>query len=393
MRLSDMTTLPPEPLSRRAILAAGAAFTGAGAFSRLASAQPAGEPIPVGVAAPLTAQFAQDGVWMKNGVSLAAKQINDAGGIKGRPIRVYFEDDQGPNPTAAANAAIKLITQYNAVALLGPHFTPAILPVEPMLAQYKVPALTGASGPVVTQQHNPFVFRVRLNDAAGAGLLVKYIVEKLGWKKIGLAYVNTAFGQSGIGAVKEALAKREITPAATQTHLDSTKDFTSQLLSFQEAGVDGVIAWTDDQPGGLLAKQMRTLDMKFGLAGSTTFSQPPFLSLAGDAANGVYAVTDFIAENDSPAIDAWKKLYSAAYGSPPELYASTYYDAMNLLGYAIAQAASVTGPAIQEALAKVKDRPGVMTNYTWSPSGDMVHSGLITVIKDAKPTVADVVSA
>ena len=380
-------------VGRRTVIGAGAAAVATALAPRRAWSDASGDPIPIGVAAPLTAQFAQNGAWMKNGINLAAKAINDRGGVRGRPLKIYFEDDQGPNPTSAANAVTKLITQYNVVALIGPHFTPAILPVEPMLAQYKVPALTGASGPVVTQQNNPYVFRVRLNDAAGAGLLVKYVVETLGWKKIGVAYVNTAFGQSGSTAVKQALSQHGITPASIQTHLDNTKDFTSQLLSFQQAGVDGVIAWTDDQPSGLLAKQRKTLDMKFGLAGSTTFSQPPFRQLAGDAANGVYAITDFIAENDNPAIVAWKKLYSDAYHEPPELYGSTYHDAMNLLAFAIGQAATVTGPDIRDALTEVTDWQGVMTRYTWSASGDMVHSGLITVIKDEKPTVASVVTA
>ncbi len=383
---------PSSALGRRRVLA-GTAAAAATFCLGTGRAHAAGEPIPVGVAAPLTAQFAQDGAWMKNGITLAAKAVNDRGGIKGRPIRVFYEDDQGPNPTAAANAVTKLITQYNVVAMIGPHFTPAMLPAEPMLAQYKIPALTGASGPVVTQQNNPFVFRVRLNDESGAALLVKYVVETLGWKKIGLAYVNTAFGQSGNNAVKDALTKHGLAPTIAQTHLDSTKDFTSQLLNFQQAGVDGVIVWTDDQPGGLLAKQRKTLDMKFGLAGSTTFSQPPFRSLAGDAANGVYAITDFIAENDSAEISAWKKLYSAVYGEAPELYGSTYYDAMNLLAYAMDQATSITGPDIREALTKIQNQPGVMTRYTWSPSGDMVHSGLITVIKNEQPTVVSIVSA
>ena len=380
-------------ISRRTVLAAGAAMVGAGAIPRVARAQRPGKPILIGVSAPLTAQFAQDGAWMKDGISLAAKQINGAGGIKGRPIRIYYEDDQGPNPTAAANAVTKLITDYGVAAMIGPHFTPAILPIEPMLPQYKVPTLTGASGPVVTQENNPFVFRVRLNDAVGAGILVKYVLEKLGWKKLGLSYVNTAFGQSGIAAVRQALATHGVKPIAVQTHLDSTKDFTSQLLTFRQAGVDGIIAWTDDQPGGLLAKQMRTLGMTIGLAGSTTFSQPPFLALAGDAANGVYAITDFVADNGTPQIVAWKKTYEAAYGHSPELYASTYYDAMHLLAHAIGGAASVSGPAIRDALADIHGYRGVMTTYSWSPGGDMVHSGLITRVQNGQPEVIDVVSA
>lgn len=199
-----------------------------------------------------------------------------------------------------------------------------------------------------------------MNDAVGATLLVKYVVQTLGWKKVGLAYVKSAFGQSGSDAVKQALSQFNITPTAVQTHLDSTKEFTSQLLNFQQAGVDDVIAWTDDQSGGLLAKQRKTLDMKFGLAGSTSFSQLPFLSLAGDAANGVYAITDLIAENDSPEIFAWKKLHHDAKGETPELYSSTYYDAVNLLAWAIGEAASVSRPDIRDALTKVKDRPGVI---------------------------------
>ncbi|MDR3470738.1 MAG: ABC transporter substrate-binding protein [Devosia sp.] len=378
-------------ISRRAAIGTGLAGLGATLLPAAVRAQPSGEPIRVGVSAALTAQFAQNGLWMKNGVALAAKQINGKGGIKGRPVQVFYEDDQGPNPTAASNAVIKLLTQDKVIAVIGPHFTPAILPVEPLFTQYKVAALTGASGPVVTQQNNPWVFRVRLDDATGAVLLVKYVTERLGWKKIGIDYVNTAFGQSGINAVKAALAAKGITPVATQTHLDSTKDFTSQLLTFQQAGVDGIIVWTDDQPSGLMVKQLRTLGMPYGLAGSTTFSQPPFLSLAGDAANGIYSVTDFVQSNPDPTIAAWKMLYHAAYNEDPELYATTYHDAMNLVALAAGQASEITGPGIADALMKVKDWQGIMTSYSWSKNGDMVHSGLIAEVKGGQPTVIEVI--
>jgi hypothetical protein len=167
------------------------------------------------------------------------------------------------------------------------------------------------------------------------------------------------------------LAQYNGTVAATQTHLDSTKDFMSQLLNFQQVEVDGNIAWTDDQLGGLLAKQHKTLDMKLGLAGATTSSQPPFLALAGDAADGVYAVTNLIAENDSQGLIAYKEQYSDAYGEPPELYSSRYQDAINLLAWAIGEAATVTGPDIRKALTRASDRPAVMTRYTWSTSGDI----------------------
>jgi branched-chain amino acid transport system substrate-binding protein len=378
---------PAFAITRRKALAMAAGLT----VYRALPAHAVGDPIRLGISAPLTAQFAQDGLWMKNGVTLAVKDINDRGGIKGRKIEVNFADDQGPNPTAAANAVSRLISQDQSVVMLGPHFTPAILPNLPLLAQSSVPTLTGASGPVVTQQGSKWVFRVRLNDAVGAKLLVKYCVETLGWKKIGLEYVNTAFGQSGIAMVKDALTARGITPALVQTHTDATKDFTPHLLAFGEAGVDGIIAWTDDQPAGLLAKQRKTLGTKYGLAGSTSFSQPTFLALAGDAAEGVVSITDFSPQNPAPAIQAWKQKYKAAFNEEPELYATTYYDAVNIIAAALDRATDATGPAIQDALTKTTNFVGAMTTYTWSPGGDMVHSGLITTVKGGKVDVAAVV--
>ncbi len=368
------------------LLAAAACGTGApGGASKSA------EPIKIGVSAPLTGQFAENGGYMKNGIGLAVKEINDKGGINGRQLETFWEDDQGPNPTAASNAVTKLITQDNVVAVIGPHFTPAMLPAEPIFSKYSVPALTGASGPPVTDQGNPWIFRTRLNDTVGARLLVKYAVETLKLQKIGLDYVNTAFGQGGIEVVKNELSKRGITPVAVETHMDDTKDFTPQILNFQQKGVDGIIVWTDDQPSGLLAKQMATLGAKFKLVGSTTFSQPPFLKLAGDAANGAISISDFTPDNPDQHIQDWKKKYQGIYNSSPELYASAYYDTTNILAEAIKKASKVDGPSIQQALKGTKDFQGVMTTYSWSSNGDLVHSGLITQVQGGTPKVAQVV--
>ena len=149
------------PVSRRAAIGTGLAGLGATLLPAAVRAQPSGEPIRVGVSAALTAQFAQNGLWMKNGVTLAAKQINDKGGIKGRPVQLFFEDDQGPNPTAASNAVIKLLTQDKVIAVSG-----RISPGHPA-GRAVVHAIQGGGAHRAlrsgeTQQYNPWVSRVRL---------------------------------------------------------------------------------------------------------------------------------------------------------------------------------------------------------------------------------------
>jgi len=353
----------------------------------------AADPIRIGISGPMTGQFAQNGQWMKNGVAIAVKQANDKGGFKGRMIETRIADDLGPNPTAAGNAVTKLATQDEVVALVGPHYTPGILPNVPLLAKYKVPCLTGATGPVVTQQGSPWVFRVRLNDAIGADLLVKYVVEDLKWKKIGLGYVNTAFGQSGIAVVKASLTSRGVEPVLVQTHTDANKDYTSQILSFQQAEVDGIIVWTDDTPAGLIAKQCKTLGVKFGIAGNTAFSQPIFLGLAGEGAEGCMAIGEFIKDSPEDRVQSWKKLYSSAYpGDEPELYATVYHDAAKLIIAAMERAEAITGEGIQKALAATRDFQGVVTRYSWTENGDMTHSGIITKVTGGKPEILKVIS-
>jgi branched-chain amino acid transport system substrate-binding protein len=179
---------------------------------------------------------------------------------------------------------------------------------------------------------------------------------------------------------------------AIQTHLDNTKDFTAHLLAFRQAGVDGVISWTDDVPAASLVKQMKTLGVTFGIAGSTTYSDAIFLSLAGDAAEGAYAISDFVPSNPDPVVVAWNAAYRAAYGEGPDITATWYYDAMKLLALAASQASSITGTGIRDALMKTKDLRGAMTTYTWTPGGNMAHSALITRVKGNVAQVLAVIS-
>jgi branched-chain amino acid transport system substrate-binding protein len=351
-------------------------------------AQPAtGQAIPVGVSGPLTAQFAMDGRWMREGTELAVKEINASGGIAGRPLQLFMEDDQGPNPTAASNAVNKLVTQNHVVAIIGPHFSPGILAVLPLLQQYQVPAFTGASGPVVTSQGNKFVFRIRLNDNVTAALLVRYLTHDLNWRNIGIDYVNTAFGQGGLGALKAELEAEHIPPTLVQTHLDSTKDFTAQLLSFKQAGVKGLILWTDEVPLGLLTKQVKTLGLDFDIAGQNGLQAPDVLALSGDAIEGAISIGEYISNNPDPAVQEWVKHYHAVYGADPEVFGTIYYDAVKILADAMKRATDISGPAIQQALTQTKGFRGVVTTYTWSPGGDMAHSALITRNENRKPVI------
>jgi branched-chain amino acid transport system substrate-binding protein len=91
--LSDMTKLlVPQcrPIARRSLLGAAAGAP----FAARAADTPAGDPVLVGVSGPLTGQYAQYGADWKRGFDLALAEVNDSGGIAGRPLATDFQDTQ-----------------------------------------------------------------------------------------------------------------------------------------------------------------------------------------------------------------------------------------------------------------------------------------------------------
>jgi len=109
-------------MNRRAMLRG---FVGAGAaggalladMNRQAKAQD-GEPIPVGSALPLSGFAAADGIEFKNGLELAAEEINAAGGILGRPIELHIEDTKEQGADLVSQAMQRLVDRYNTPVII-----------------------------------------------------------------------------------------------------------------------------------------------------------------------------------------------------------------------------------------------------------------------------------
>src|SRR5699024_10431958 len=124
--------------------------------SPVAFAQDDAKPIKVGVLAPLTGFAAADGQSVSTGIKLAAKAINEAGGILGRPVKLVVYDDSA-DPKQAVNFARRLVGQDNvAFAILG-SYSGATLAAADAFNDKKIPAMAAyAVAPKVTLDH-PYI--------------------------------------------------------------------------------------------------------------------------------------------------------------------------------------------------------------------------------------------
>src|SRR5688572_572201 len=134
--------------------------------------------IPIGVYAALTGDQASFGNATVQGVKLAAEEINAAGGVLGRKIRLVIEDDQG-RPDQAASVVTKLITSDNVVAVIGENSSSNSRAAAPICQQNGVPKISPSStNPSVTEKGD-YIFRVCFTDPYQGKALATFVRTNL----------------------------------------------------------------------------------------------------------------------------------------------------------------------------------------------------------------------
>jgi branched-chain amino acid transport system substrate-binding protein len=369
---------PSFTLPRLAIAAA--------ALAAAASAVPAAADTVIGVSAPLTGPRANLGRHFKNGVEMAVAEINKAGGVLGQPLKVMYEDDQADNPNAAINAVNRLMKVDKVPLMIGPHFSVAQLATQKAYCNGSIVSITGASGIPVTANGCKYVLRSRANDNVQSKALVAYAMNSLKLNKIGVIFVNDDFGKAGADRVVANIKELGLTPVGVESHNAEDKDFSAQLGSLQRAGAQMVILWTHDNEAALIVRQAKQLGLPIKFSGSTSLSQPVFVKLAGDAAEGAISSSDFVPSNPEPKTAAFVKKYAQEYKVEAELYAATYYDATYLAARAIQMAGSTDPVKVRDAFAKLR-YSGILGDYSCEANGDCNHQIHIVEVVKGNPVV------
>lgn len=330
--------------------------------------------IKLGVSGPFTGGSASMGVSMRDGVRLAAKEINAAGGINGNKIVLVERDDEAKNERGV-QIAQELINNEKVVATLGYINTGVALASQRFYQDAKIPVMNNvATGSVLTKQFpnapENYVFRNAAPDNIQAPLIAKEAVEKRGLKKVAILADSTNYGQLGREDLEKALKGYGVTPVAVEKFNIGDVDMTSQLLKAKNAGADVILTYAIGPELAQIANGMAKLGWKKPMIGSWTLSMASFIDTAGKNGNGATMPQTYI---QTPSTTAKRKAFQAAYlkefkpknnniASP--VSAAQGYDSVYLLAAAIKQANSTEGPKIVAALQDLKTPvDGVVITY------------------------------
>ena len=330
--------------------------------------------IKVGVTGPYTGGSSSMGVSMRDGVRLAAKEINAAGGVNGNKIVLVERDDEAKNERGV-QIAQELINNEKVVATLGFINTGVSLASQRFYQDAKIPVFNNvATGSLITHQFpnaaENYVFRNAAADNIQAPMIAKEAVEKRGLKKVAILADSTNYGQLGREDLEKALKTYGVTPVAEEKFNLGDVDMTSQLLKAKNAGADVVLTYAIGPELAQIANGMAKLGWKKPMIGSWTLSMASFIDTAGKNGDGATMPETFI---QSPATTPKRKAFVDAYlkefkpkngviASP--VSAAQGYDSVYLLAAALKQANSTEGPKILAALQSLNTPvEGVVMTY------------------------------
>ena len=343
----------------------------------------AGEDIVVGAAVPITGAFAASGIQYFDALKLAQDDINAAGGIHGRKLRIAFEDT-GASNSMAVNAFVKLVKQVHPPFIFLPGLSTQTLAMEPEVLKAKVPTVTAGGIMAIQKRHNPWIFRARPADELGAGAMVFGIVDVLKKSKPGLLYAQDDYGTGAAAAVEAMLAKAGVKPVARESYNPRDNDFSAQLLSLKNKGADVIVCFNYNRDGALILKQRRSLGMTaIPVVAGTGMAAPSTLELVDpDDLAGVYSTADTVLGAAlGPASADFVKRFTAAFRIRPDSFGASYYDAAMILADGLRQ----VGPDAEKLrgyFAGLKNVQGVARSYGNDPAtNNLAHSVVLVSFK------------
>jgi branched-chain amino acid transport system substrate-binding protein len=320
----------------------------------------AAEPIRLGMVLSVTGRLGPFGEPMKKAAEATVADINKKGGVLGRPVQLFLEDDQS-SPTTAVIAATKLIRDLKVAAIIGPTGSDAGMSMIPLCDQEQVPFLVIAP---VTSPFRKWVFMPLPGDIVMTQSVLN-AAQSLGAKKIAILNDTARFGMNGYKNLLELLKQHPDISVVHESFETSDANMVPQLSKIRSANPDLLLLYTTGAPAAVVAKNYKQLGMTLPVLCSQGVATKDFVSLAGKIAeeskwtlvDGVMVVAGKLPSDDPrrKACEDFVKFVEDN-GLPQKnlMQVSLSYDGIRMIAEAIRNSGTDDRVSIRNGLEKMK---------------------------------------
>jgi branched-chain amino acid transport system substrate-binding protein len=341
--------------------------------------------IQIGFFGDLTGPTFNFGLSAKNGVLMAADEINQAGGINGHRIDIVIEDDKG-SPEQSVQVAGKLIDSDKVVAIIAAGASGNSLAAAPKAQSAHVPLIAPSSTTPAVTQAGDYIFRACFIDAFQGEVMARFAANTLKAKKAAIMLdFNSPYSRGLSDFFEFSFVKLDGQIVAKQSYRQGDADYRGQLSLIKAANPDALYIPGYYGDVAIIAKQARQLGLSVPLLGADGWDAPELWELGGDALNGSYISNHYSADDPSETIQRFVHAYRQRYGNlTPDAHAALAYDALKFLAEAIQRAGTTDGPRLRDTLASTKNFAGVTGIISMDKDRNAVKPAVILKLQDGK---------
>jgi branched-chain amino acid transport system substrate-binding protein len=329
--------------------------------------------IAVGVAGPMTGNEASFGRQLKNGAEQAVADINAAGGVLGKKLKLEIGDD-ACDPKQARSIGEKFASM-KLPFVAGHYCSSSSIPASEAYAEGNVLQITPAStNPTFTERGLWNTFRICGRDDQQGAFIATYLLKHYKNKNIAIVNDKSTYGAGLAAEVKKSLNKGGVKEKLNDAYNKGDNDFTALASKLKRDKIDIIFVGGYHKEAGQILRQMRNQGLKTVLIAGDSLADKEFASITGAAGEGTLFTFGPDPRKKPTAATIVKKFKDK--GIDPEGYTLYTYAAFQIWAQAATKAGTTDPKKVAETIRAGKwntvlgtisyDKKGDITAIDWT---------------------------
>jgi branched-chain amino acid transport system substrate-binding protein len=311
--------------------------------------------VAIGVLIPSSGKGAAYGQQQQNAINMFMEKFSDVSDRAGK-LKLVIYDTRGEN-TDAINLSRKLIESDKVLAIIGPQFSAEAEVAFPLAVRGETAMITPMAAKAgIATANRPWAFRFALTTENVYRPLLDAWLKKNSVKKVVIFMdakdaVSSFDGKTVFPAL---LKQRGVEVVDTVSFQTGDIDYSGQVTRAKALNPDGIVVSALYNEAGHAVSEIRKQGMRQPIVAGVGVNDPRFIQIGGAATEGVYAASDFFAENPKPSVAAWVADYEKRYNQKPSNASGQMYDTLYLMRECI-KSTGISGSDVKADRVKLRD--------------------------------------